>query len=251
MQSSSQCWQRLLRSDLAESISALLHLPAAKTTQRLQNSFPCTANSPASLMHACNKGCLFALHAQGGEAFLDQVGALEIPDHVRQGRRSGGTAMPGLTQARDMLMLTAVPATLPCRESERQQVEQFVQDVLDDSGELKGGVGKGAMSFWAAVDACVWPCTPAQSCCSIKCILLGITAAGLPKGQLDTLGGGHVITFLPAGHMMHLSSSIMGCGPCSPTLRTTPCMLQTRRGVASACTCRASLAPARLRQCWR
>lgn len=68
---------------------------------------------------------------QGGDEYLAQVGALAVPEHARQQQRGGGSA---LSQARSMLTLTAVPRTLPCREGERAQVLQFVEEVLDEDG---------------------------------------------------------------------------------------------------------------------
>ncbi|KAL4434835.1 hypothetical protein ABPG77_005362 [Micractinium sp. CCAP 211/92] len=68
---------------------------------------------------------------QGGEEYLAQVGALAVPEHARQQQRSGGSA---LSQARSMLTLTVVPRTLPCREGERAQILEFVEEVLQEDG---------------------------------------------------------------------------------------------------------------------
>ncbi|KAL4423946.1 hypothetical protein ABPG75_001247 [Micractinium tetrahymenae] len=68
---------------------------------------------------------------QGGDEYLAQVGALAVPEHARQQQRAGSSA---LSQARSMLTLTAVPRTLPCREGERMQILEFVEEVLEEDG---------------------------------------------------------------------------------------------------------------------
>ena len=68
---------------------------------------------------------------QGGDDLWGQVGALNIPEHVRQGGQ-----LTTLVQARDALRLAASPKHLPCREHERRLVERFVEDVVQD-GERK------------------------------------------------------------------------------------------------------------------
>lgn len=84
---------------------------------------------------------------QGGQEYLEQVGALEVPQHARQRQREGSSA---LSQARSVLALTSVPRTLPCREAERGQVAAFVEEVLaEDCGKclyISGipGTGKTA-----------------------------------------------------------------------------------------------------------
>ncbi|EFN52332.1 hypothetical protein CHLNCDRAFT_139139 [Chlorella variabilis] len=70
-------------------------------------------------------------HKQGGEEYLAQVGALAVPEHARQRQRGASGA---LGQARDVLALTAVPRSLPCRDVERGQVAEFVQEVLAEGG---------------------------------------------------------------------------------------------------------------------
>ena len=59
------------------------------------------------------------------------MGAQAIPQHARQ---AGGGVTSELARARDALMLTYVPPSLPCREKERREVEAFVRDVLDGAG---------------------------------------------------------------------------------------------------------------------
>ncbi|PRW61222.1 Origin recognition complex subunit 1 [Chlorella sorokiniana] len=73
---------------------------------------------------------------QGGEDYLAQVGAMAVPEHARARRGRAGGAQGALAQARSVLTLTAVPRSLPCREAERQQIADFVGEVLkEDSGK--------------------------------------------------------------------------------------------------------------------
>lgn len=71
---------------------------------------------------------------QGGDDYLAQVGALAVPEHARA-RRGRSGAQGALAQARSVLTLTAVPRSLPCRETERRQISDFVAEVLKE-GEL-------------------------------------------------------------------------------------------------------------------
>lgn len=71
---------------------------------------------------------------QGGDDYLAQVGALAVPEHARA-RRGRSGAQGALAQARSVLTLTAVPRSLPCRETERRQISDFVAEVLQE-GEL-------------------------------------------------------------------------------------------------------------------
>lgn len=71
---------------------------------------------------------------QGGDDYLAQVGALAVPEHARARARQerAGGARGALAQARGVLALTAVPRSLPCREGERQQIADFVAEVLKE-----------------------------------------------------------------------------------------------------------------------
>ena len=66
---------------------------------------------------------------QGGDDYLAQVGALAVPEHARARRGRSGT-QGALAQARSVLTLTAVPRSLPCRETERRLISYCGAEVV-------------------------------------------------------------------------------------------------------------------------
>eukprot|EP00887_Chlorella_sp_A99_P005150 scaffold40.g5150.t1 len=85
-------------------------------------------------------GCVFVrmwggnCELVGGEAYLRRMGMPASPERRQQCGGGGG----GLSAARGLLTLQAVPRSLPCREAERQQVVEFVEEALSEDGRAQG-----------------------------------------------------------------------------------------------------------------
>lgn len=139
-----------------------------------------------------------------------------------------GCLAAAVVQARDVLALTAVPRSLPCRDVERGQVAEFVQEVLAEGGaRVPGGRELESCSVCrhpAAVEHRPVPELPGacERCCAAPSLLLLMCCCCCCCSDL----------------------LLLSCSCCCASLARA-------QAAASASTSAASRAQARLPPCWR